>query len=349
MSASATRPKAAVFGCAGLRLSDEERQFFEAADPFGFILFSRNVETPEQVAGLVANLRQCVGRGDAPVLIDQEGGRVQRLGPPHWRAAPTGRRFAGLARTDINAARRAARLNARLIADDLRRLGITVNCAPVLDVPAVNGHEIIGDRALGDDPETVAALGRAVCEGLLAGGVLPVIKHLPGHGRAVSDSHLELPVVGAGLEDLRTIDFAPFKSLHEMPWAMTAHVVYSALDSDNPATLSGAVIGGAIRGDIGFDGLLISDDLSMKALAGNFGDRARRALAAGCDVVLHCNGDRGEMTAVADAVGALSVDAGRRIAAAEALRIASIDGESWRRDDSESELADILSASRSAA
>ena len=323
MSDSASRPKAVVFGCAGLRLSDDERRFFEAAEPLGFILFARNVETPEQVAGLVAELRHCVGRDDAPILIDQEGGRVQRLGPPHWRASPTARSFAELARTDIDAACQAARLNARQIADDLSTLGITVNCAPVLDVPAADGHEIIGDRALGDDPATVAALGRAVCEGLLAGGVLPVIKHLPGHGRAVSDSHLELPVVVADLSALREIDFAPFKSLNDMPWAMTAHVVYSALDGDNPATLSAEVIGRTIRGDIGFDGLLISDDLSMKALAGDFGDRARAALAAGCDVVLHCNGDPDEMTAVADAVGGLSVAATARVAAAERLRLAA--------------------------
>ena len=320
-SSSSSRSKAIVFGCAGLRLSDVERRFFEAADPFGFILFTRNVETPEQVAGLVAELRQCVGRGDAPVLIDQEGGRVQRLGPPHWRAAPCARSFAELARTDIDTACDAARLNARLIADDLSELGITVNCTPVLDVPAADGHQIIGDRAFGDNPVIVTALGRAVCEGLLAGGVLPVIKHLPGHGRAVSDSHLELPVVDADLSELRKIDFAPFKNLCEMPWAMTAHVVYSALDGENPATLSAEVVGQTIRKDIGFDGLLISDDLSMKSLAGDFADRARAALAAGCDVVLHCNGDLGEMTAIADAVDALSIEAMVRIDAAERLRL----------------------------
>jgi beta-N-acetylhexosaminidase len=311
------KPLAAILGCAGPRLSDEERAFFRAADPYGFILFARNVETPAQVRALVRDLRDAVGRDAAPVLIDQEGGRVQRLKPPHWRAAPAGRRFGEALLRDAKAAERGAEANARLIAAELIDLGIDVDCLPLLDVPVPGAHDIIGDRAFGETPEVVIALGRAVCRGLRAGGVMPIVKHIPGHGRARSDSHLELPVVDASLEELRATDFAPFKALaDEACWAMTAHVVYSAIDPSAPATLSAKVIGEVIRGEIGFDGPLISDDLSMKALSGDFAARAKGALAAGCDLLLHCNGDMAEMAAVVESCAPLTAKAEARLARA---------------------------------
>jgi len=314
-------PKAVVFGCAGTTLSAAERRFLGAADPLGFILFERNCAEPGQVRGLVAALREAVGREDAPVLIDQEGGRVTRLKPPRWRAPPAPARFGELAGHDRAAALEAARLNARLIAHDLGALGIDVDCAPVADVPSPEGHEVIGDRALARDPVTVAALAGAVCEGLLAGGVLPVIKHLPGHGRARVDSHRELPRVATSREQLRGVDFVPFQALAHMPWAMTAHVVYSAIDPERPATHSPRLIAEVIRGEIGFDGVLVSDDLSMQALSGGLGERAARALAAGCDLALHCSGDLAEMETVAAAAAPLSVAARERLGrAARAAR-----------------------------
>lgn len=306
-------PRAVIFGCAGLRLTEAERRFFADTDPLGFILFARNIESPEQVHALVRDLRKTVSRADAPVLIDQEGGRVQRLRPPHWRDAPPASHFAQIAQTDEKRACAAAKLNARLIAQELQALGITVNCAPVLDVPVAGAHDIIGDRAYGDDPKRIAALGRAVAEGFLAGGVLPIIKHIPGHGRAMADSHLALPVVDASLADLTQSDFAAFRLLSDMPWAMTAHVVYTAIDPTLPATLSPKVITDIIRGQIGFDGVLISDDLSMKALGGAYQDRARAALAAGCDVVLHCNGDMAEMQAVAEGTAQITPASHQRL------------------------------------
>lgn len=310
-------PRAVVFGCAGPRLSAEEAAFFRASDPLGFILFARNCERPDQVRALVRALRGSVDRSDAPVLIDQEGGRVARLGPPHWRKAPAQGVFAELARSDRAAARHAARLNARLLAAELDGLGITVNCLPVLDLPRAGAHAIIGDRALGNDPETIAELGRAVCEGLLEGGVLPVVKHIPGHGRARADSHVALPVVEAPADDLRASDFRPFAALRDAPLAMTAHVVYAAFDPMLPATLSRTVVAGVIRGEIGFDGLLVSDDLSMGALGGTLKARAEAALSAGCDLVLHCNGRLAEMAQVAAAVGPLGGEAERRLARAQ--------------------------------
>jgi len=290
---------AAIFGCAGLTLSEVERTFFAETNPLGFILFARNVETPDQVRALVADLRSSVGRGDAPVLIDQEGGRVQRLRPPHWRQAPTGADLVAVYQRDRAMGLEAAMLNAQLIAAELMDLGIDVNCAPVLDVPQPGAHDIIGDRAHGDDPPTVIALGRAVAGGLHAGGVMSVAKHIPGHGRALADSHHDLPIVDAPHSDLVAIDFAPFKALSDLPWGMTAHVVYTALDAKNPATTSGVVIADVIRGEIGFQGFLVSDDLSMKALQGSFEDRTTACLNAGCDAVLHCNGDMNEMQTVA--------------------------------------------------
>ncbi len=303
---------AAILGCAGTTLTAEEVAFFRDVKPWGFILFKRNIADPEQVRALTAALRATVGRDDAPILIDQEGGRVARLQPPHWRIYPPGRAYGELVANDPLTAREITRLGSRLIAHDLRAIGINVDCVPVLDVPDPQGHEIIGDRAYGDTPEQVATLGRAAAEGLLAGGVLPIIKHIPGHGRALSDSHLELPVVKAKLLELEIRDFAPFRVLSDMPMAMTAHVVYTAIDRNRPATTSKKVIRKIIRESIGFDGLLMSDDLSMKALSGDFKQRAKDSLSAGCDVVLHCNGDMVEMKAVMSGVGRLGKEARRR-------------------------------------
>ena len=305
-------PRAVILGCAGEALSAAERDFFAAVDPLGFIVFARNCRAPEQLRDLVSELRASVGRAEAPVLIDQEGGRVQRLRPPHWRDTPAAIRFGALYAVDPQAARDAAHLNARLIAEDLQSVGIDVDCLPVLDLPLEGAHEVISDRAYGSDPALVADLGRAVCEGLLAGGVLPVIKHIPGHGRATVDSHLALPRVATPLAELRTSDFAPFRALNDMPIAMTSHVVYEALDDQAPATTSARVIEETIRRDIGFGGLLLSDDISMQALSGDLPERTAAALAAGCDAVLHCNGDAAEMEAVAEAAGPMSAAAMRR-------------------------------------
>ena len=313
-------PSALILGCAGKELTDGERDFYRDTDPLGFILFARNCESPGQVRDLVADFRGVVGRDDAPVLIDQEGGRVQRLKPPHWRDAPPAQVFARLYESDRQAGCEAAYLNALLIARDLADLGITVDCAPVLDVPQPDAHDIIGDRAYGQTPGPVAELGRAVCDGLLAGGVLPVIKHLPGHGRALADSHLELPVVKASRGDLETIDFPPFMELADMPWAMTAHVVYAAFDEATPATTSATMIDEVIRRHFGFDGLLLSDDIGMEALAGDFEDRTSRSLDAGCDIALHCSGDMNEMVAAARGARPLGDEAMARVARGESLR-----------------------------
>ena len=288
---------ACVFGLAGQRLGDAERAFFKDADPWGFILFRRNIANADQVRALTSELRACVGRTNAPVFVDQEGGRVQRLGPPHWPAYPAGRAYLEVSR-DPEVRRSLTRLGGRLIAADLEAVGIDVDCAPVLDVPAAGSHDIIGDRAWSDDSAEVAVLGRAFAEGLLAGRVLPVIKHIPGHGRALADSHEALPRVDASLPELER-DFAPFRSLSDMPMAMTGHVVFSSVDKRRPATTSRRCIGKIIRDSLGFAGLLISDDLSMKALDGSLRRRAQDAHAAGCDIVLHCNGDPAEMREVA--------------------------------------------------
>ena len=312
-------PAAAIFGCAGLALTDEEKRFYAETDPLGFILFARNVESPDQVRALVASLREAVGR-DAPVLIDQEGGRVQRLKPPHWIQRPPMGVFGQLADRDLPLARHAVRLNAHLIAAELKSLGIDVDCLPLLDVPVDGADKIIGDRAFGTDPALVADLGRAVMDGLLDGGVMPIVKHIPGHGRAAVDSHKALPVVGDDRAGLEKSDFAPFRSLRDAPWAMTAHVIYSAYDDRRPATLSPVVISEVIRGFIGCEAVLLSDDLSMHALSGSFKDRAAESLAAGCDVVLHCNGDMDEMLGVAEGLRPLDDAAQRRLAAAEEKR-----------------------------
>jgi beta-N-acetylhexosaminidase len=312
-------PRAILFGCAGERLSAEERSLFAACDPLGFVLFRRNCQEPGQVRALVAELRGCVGRGDTPVLIDQEGGRVARLQPPHWRRYPAAARLAALPDGEAD---EAVRLGARLIADDLASLGITVNAAPVLDLPVAGADAVIGDRAYGGGPERVARLGRAMCEGLLAGGVLPINKHIPGHGRAQVDSHRDCPVVDAGADELSVTDFAPFRRLADMPWAMTAHVVYSAFDRE-PATLSRRVIDRVIRDQIGFDGVLVSDDIGMGALSGRLGERVEKALHAGCDVALHCSGVIAEMAGLAETAPPISAKAAARLARGEAMRLAA--------------------------
>jgi beta-N-acetylhexosaminidase len=304
--------KAFISGCAGRRLTKDEVTFFAEEEPWGLILFQRNCRTRDQISELVAEFRDAVGRPDAPVLIDQEGGRVQRLGPPGWRSFPPGRVLGRLAESDIETGRRAAWLHARLIAADLLELGITVDCLPVLDVIAPNSDKVIGDRAFGDDPQLVADLGRSICDGLLDGGVLPVVKHIPGHGRANADSHKTLPVVDASLKELVDIDFAPFAALADMPVAMTSHVVYSAVDPDRPATTSQTVIRDIIRGRIGFDGLLMSDDVSMGALSGDYSARAHSTYAAGCDLVLHCNGRIEEMRTIALVAPPLAGSPGER-------------------------------------
>jgi beta-N-acetylhexosaminidase len=295
-----------ISGCAGLALTSEEETFFRDTKPWGLILFRRNVESPEQIRSLTAAFRELVGRRNAPVFIDQEGGRVQRMGPPSafWRKYPAARRYADLYATDPTSALRKARLIARLMADDLYQVGVTANCVPVLDVPQADSHDVIGDRAFGTAPETVSLLARAVMAGMLGGGVLPVIKHIPGHGRANADSHHALPVVKTPRQMLQGIDFVPFAALADAPMAMTAHVVYDAFDREAPATQSRKVVN-IIRKSIGFEGLLITDDLSMNALSGGLADRVRESQRAGCDMMLHCNGTLSEMATVAAAAGEL--------------------------------------------
>ncbi len=296
--------RAFVCGCSGMALTREEHDFLRDSEPFGLILFKRNVETPDQVRSLVASFRDCVGDAEAAVLVDQEGGRVQRLGPPFWPAYPAAARFNALD-LPIERKEKLVRLAGALIGQDLSRLGIGIDCAPVLDVPVEGSHDVIGNRAYARDPQVVARLGRAAALGLADGGVLPVMKHIPGHGRARVDSHVDLPIVMAPLEVLSETDFLPFAANADLPIAMTAHVVYAALDRDRPATLSAPVIE-HIRKEIGFAGLLLSDDLSMQALRGSLRDRAEVAFAAGIDLALHCNGDLAEAAAVAAAAPVLA-------------------------------------------
>lgn len=292
--------KPVIFGCAGPALSDTERAFFEAEQPAGFILFARNIQTPQQVKTLTTDLRLCVDRSNLLIAIDQEGGRVQRMGPPHWRKYPAMALFGKAAQANFDLAARALELNCLLLADDLRRAGINVDCLPLLDVPREGADNVIGDRALATTPELVGQLGQVVTESLMQAGILPVVKHIPGHGRATVDSHKFLPRVGTSFEELASTDFEPFKMLSKSPLGMTAHIVYDAFDKQQPATLSSAVINDVIRGFIGFQGLLMTDDLSMQALSGMMGERAKASLDAGCDMVLHCNGDMNEMKRVAE-------------------------------------------------
>src|SRR6202048_1746672 len=291
--------RAFITGVSGPELTAAEREFISAEQPWGFILFKRNIETPTQVTDLVRELRAAVGNPDAPVLIDQEGGRVQRLGPPHWPVYPPGAAFGVLYDIDPSLGLIAARLSARLMAADLVELGVTVDCLPLADVPVAGADAVIGNRAYGTEPDKVAAIARAVTEGLERGGILPVLKHIPGHGRATADTHFRLPEVDTPKAELERTDFAAFQPLADLPMAMTAHVVFSALDPTQPATTSATIIQQVIRGVIGFQGLLMSDDVSMNALAGSIAERTRAIFAAGCDVVLHCNGKLDEMREVA--------------------------------------------------
>ena len=280
-------------------LEPAERDFFREVQPWGFILFGRNVQNRDQVRALTAALRDSIGDAQAPILIDQEGGRVMRLKPPEWPQRPPQGVFGALHQNSPETACEAAYLNARLIAGDLTEIGINVDCMPVLDVPVPGAHDVIGDRAFATDPSVVIALGRAVIDGLMDGGVLPVMKHMPGHGRSGCDTHLALPHVTAAVELLSAADFVTFRSLNYCPMAMTAHVVYDAVDPNRPATLSPRVVRDVIRGEIGYQGLVMTDDLSMSALSGPLSARAKAALFAGCDVVLHCSGVMAEMAEVA--------------------------------------------------
>ncbi|HEY4547066.1 MAG TPA: beta-N-acetylhexosaminidase [Pedomonas sp.] len=306
------------FGLEGPVLTDAERDLFRATDPAGYILFLRNCVDPEQVKALTDDLKALSGRGEAlPILIDQEGGRVARLKPPHWPAFPPAKAFADLWDVSPVSAMDAARMNARAIAAVVRSVGVTVDCLPVLDVPVEGAHDVIGDRAYGFEPTQVASLGKATLDGLREGGVVGVIKHIPGHGRARSDSHLELPVVDDALDALQQ-DFAPFAKLADAPMAMTAHVVYTAIDAERCATLSPKVIGEVIRGQIGFTGLLMSDDINMKALSGSYAEKSLGCLDAGCDVVLHCSGILSEMQEVAACLPEITPEAKARLDAAMA-------------------------------
>jgi beta-N-acetylhexosaminidase len=310
-----------ITGVSDVALTAVERAFVREARPWGLILFKRNIETPAQVAALVASFRELVGV-EAPVLVDQEGGRVQRIGPPHWPSYPAAAVYGALYERDQTTGIAAARLGARLIAHDLQRLGIDIDCLPVADLPVAGADPVIGDRAYGGTPAQVSVLAKAAAEGLMAGGVLPVLKHLPGHGRAAADSHLKLPVVEAARAELEAFDFAAFRPLVGLPLGMTAHVVFSAYDSVNPATTSVTMVQDVIRDSIGFKGLLMSDDVSMGALSGSLAERTRAALAAGCDIVLHCNGELAEMEAVAGAAPVLAGEAAARAAAALSARVA---------------------------
>jgi len=311
--------RAFITGLAGPNLTLEERAFLRVAAPFGLILFRRNIEAPDQVRRLVAEARAALGQ-QAPVLVDQEGGRVQRLGPPHWPVYPPGAAYGHLYDQDPAAGLRAARLGGRLIAADLLPLGIDVDCLPLGDVPVAGANAVIGDRAYGETPAKVAAIAGAIADGLMEGGVLPVLKHLPGHGRPTVDSHADLPVVAADRATLEATDFAAFRPLGRLPFGMTAHVVFTSLDPGAPATTSPIMIGQVIRDSIGFSGALMSDDISMGALSGTLGARTHAALGAGCDLVLHCNGNPDEMRAVAEAAMELAGAAARRTDAALAAR-----------------------------
>jgi len=307
--------RAFITGLAGTTITPDERAFLREREPWGFIIFTRNIDTPAQVRRLTASVRDAVGR-DAPVLVDQEGGRVQRLGPPHWPTYPPGAAYGRLYNRNAADGIRAAYLGARLIAADLAAVGVDVDCLPIADVPVAGADSVIGDRAYGESAEKVALLARGVADGLLAGGVLPVLKHIPGHGRATADSHGALPIVETDRETLRTTDFAAFRPLSDLPLGMTAHIVYTAIDPIAPATTSVTLVRDVIRDWLGFRGLLMGDDISMGALSGSIEERSRAAIAAGCDLVLHCNGELDEMRAVASAVPVLAGEAAARADAA---------------------------------
>ncbi len=306
------RTKAFIAGCTGMELSEAEADFFRKEQPWGFIIFAHNIEDREQVSALTSQMRECVGRDDAPILIDEEGGRVQRLRPPHWLSNPPGQVLGKIYERDANDGKRAAWLLSRLIAHDLFEIGVNVDCLPILDVPVEGVSDAIGDRAYSRDVDIISEIGQSVVDGLMAGGVLPIVKHMPGHGRAICDSHFELPLVTETLEELIVSDFKPFKALNKVAMAMTAHIVFEAIDVNNPATTSTKMIDEIIRGTIGFDGLLMSDDISMEALSGDYVERTKSSFAAGCDIVLHCNGKMDEMLQVASATPELKGQALKR-------------------------------------
>ena len=297
--------RAIILGCAGTTLSDEEREFFRSTDPLGFILFRRNVDNPAQVAALAAELRDAVCRGDAPILIDQEGGRVARLGPPHWPKLPPARQIGYLAEQDLHAGSTAARAAGRVIGSMLAALGLDVACAPVADLLLPETHHVIGDRAYAQDPELVGHLANEMAAGLRDAGVTPIVKHIPGHGRATADSHLALPQIYADFNTLDATDFQAFKIASDIPWAMVAHCVYTAIDRERPASISTGCIE-VIRDHIGYEGVLIADDIGMKALRGSLTENAAATLAAGCDLTLHCSGNMTEMREIMPAVSPLS-------------------------------------------
>ncbi len=313
-----TESNAMILGASGTSLTADEIALYRNERPWGFILFARNISEASQVADLVAAMRDAVGRPQAPVLIDQEGGRVQRIRPPLVEKYPAAAQLGALYLADKEAGLRAAWLMSRLHAFDLLKLGINVDCLPVLDVPVQGASNVIGDRAYGSDPQTVAAMGKAAADGLKAGGVLPVMKHIPGHGRGLADSHHDLPVVTASRAELEAHDFMPFRALKDELMAMSAHIVFTAIDPDQPATTSSRVIEDVIRGHIGFDGLLMSDDTSMNALKGTIAERARRIAGGGCDIILHCNGVMEEMRAVVAEAQPLQAAALRRAQRVEA-------------------------------
>jgi beta-N-acetylhexosaminidase len=328
-----------IYGFSGTKLTDDEIAFFKEANAFGYILFNRNCKNPQQLQALTDSLRALSGREDLPILIDQEGGRVVRMNPPEWTALPAAECF-----NHCRDSARAHYLQGRIIANQLQDCGITVNCTPLADIPLTGAHDIIGDRAFGHTAEEVATNARAHAQGLMAGGIYPVLKHIPGHGRAMVDSHEELPVVDASLETLRATDFAPFKALNDLPFGMTAHIIYNALHDEQIATQSPTVIQ-MIREEIGFDGLLMSDDLSMKAMKGSFTERATLTLQAGCDLLLHCNGQMEEMEAVAKGGAALSETAYRRWDKAKAqLMAAKAHHDKIELVDIQEELAEMLAA-----
>jgi beta-N-acetylhexosaminidase len=331
--------KAFITGLAGTKLSDAERDFIRAERPWGFILFRRNIDTPAQVAALTGEIRDVLGEVDVPILVDQEGGRVQRFRPPNWPLYPAGAAFGQLYDIDPALGLKAARLSARLIADDLTQVGVTVDCLPLADVPVPGADDVIGDRAYGNDPQKVAAIARAVTEGLEQGGILPILKHIPGHGRATADSHLALPVVDSAKNELKSIDFAAFKPLADLPMAMTAHVVFSAYDAAQPATTSATMIERVIRGLIGFQGLLMSDDVGMNALAGSIAERTKALLAAGCDMVLACSGEPEEMHQVARETPELS---GKSLARAKAALASRQTPKPFDRDAARAELDGLI-------
>jgi beta-N-acetylhexosaminidase len=311
--------RAFITGVAGAALTDVERSFLREAQPWGLIVFARNIGAADELRRLVADFRGTVGH-DAPVLVDQEGGRVQRLGPPHWPTYPPAAVYGQLYQRDHARGIAAATLGGRLIAADLYGVGIDVDCAPVADLPVAEADPVIGDRAFGTEPGAVVTVAGAFARGLIEGGVLPVVKHMPGHGRATADSHKQLPVVRTDRATLEVSDFAVFRGLADLPMAMTAHLVFTAIDPVAPATASAVIVHDVIRRAIGFAGLLMSDDISMGALSGSLGERTRAVLAAGCDVVLHCNGDMAEMQSVAAAAPRLQGEAARRADAALARR-----------------------------